>query len=402
MKHLSAYREFVKYEIYEYALQPLWDALTDCPASSERMYIDGVTIYRSLIDASQEGPGREGLIDTLMLIYDQRMEYFGGEGNVLGRKGRDLLNYRGTDIEQVEKAYAMLKKSIEMEGLQSKESVLLLSVSSSIRLNKMNILDDNQVIEDYFEVIGILDQLDGKSSRGEKTRARVDEIMLKEDILSCEALDLHFDARFEQSKNDKTFLKKVITFYSASGCERSDIYAAAFENLYRMEPSPESAHDLAILFITRNDFQNAAMYLKEALQDENPGGETRAEWNYELAVVSSANKDYCKAIDYAREAISLKSNYGKAYIQLGDAFIASRDRLGDDFQQRTAFWAAADMYEKAALVDPSLEAETRQKLTDYSVQYPNQEDVFFHDIKDGDSYLVKGCINEYTTVRSRK
>ena len=29
-------------------------------------------------------------------------------------------------------------------------------------------------------------------------------------------------------------------------------------------------------------------------------------------------------------------------------------------------------------------------------------ETFFRDLKDGDSYQVKGCINEYTTVRSRK
>ena len=76
--------------------------------------------------------------------------------------------------------------------------------------------------------------------------------------------------------------------------------------------------------------------------------------------------------------------------------------LGDDFEQRAAFWAAADQYTKAAMVNPSLEAEANQKLTDYEGQYPNNEEVFFRDMKDGDSYQVKGCINESTTVRSRK
>ncbi|GAG01450.1 unnamed protein product, partial [marine sediment metagenome] len=101
-------------------------------------------------------------------------------------------------------------------------------------------------------------------------------------------------------------------------------------------------------------------------------------------------------------AIKLKSDYGKAYILLGDSFIASRDNLGDDFQQRTAYWVAADMYKKATSVDPSVAEETNQKLTDYAGQYPNNEDIFFRDIEDGDPYLVGGCINEYTTVRSSK
>jgi hypothetical protein len=262
LKHLSAYREFVRLKLPQYALPPLWAAMNECPASSEKMYVDAVNIYRKLIEETPEGPMREGRIDTLLQIYEQRMEYFGGEGNVLGREGRDLLTYRGDDMDAVQKAYDMLKRSIVLEGKKSKEAVLLLSVSSSITLNRAEIIDDNQVIEDYLRVVAILDQLEGRSSRWEKTRATVDEIMLKEDILTCETLDNYFEPLFELSKDDISFLKKVNNFYRTTGCELSDINARATESLYELEPGPESAHKLAILFITRNEFEKAAEYLK--------------------------------------------------------------------------------------------------------------------------------------------
>ncbi|MEN8227655.1 MAG: hypothetical protein ABFS38_05830 [Bacteroidota bacterium] len=401
-RYLSAYRSFFNYKLYEDAYDSWWNVFNRCPASSEMMYVDGVTMYRSFIEAAPHGPVREGLIDTLMLIYDRRMEYFGGEGNILGRKGGDLLSYRGADIEEVRNAYEMFKKSIELQGKESREPVMFLFISAGISLNKQDIIDANQVIEDYLTVIGILDQLEGRSSRWERTRATIDEIIIKENILSCEALNHHYETQFEQNKDNKAFLEQVITIYTTAGCDRSNIYVAASENLYSIEPGPQSAHHLAVLFITRSDFEKAAGYLQEAVQGENIDNETRAGWYYELAVINSASKEYCKAIEYAREAINLKSNYGKAYILLGDTFIASRDNLGDDFQQRTAFWAAADMYKEASSVDPSVAEESNQMLTDCAGQYPNSEDIFFHDIKEGDSYLVGGCINEYTTVRSSK
>ena len=137
-----------------------------------------------------------------------------------------------------------------------------------------------------------------------------------------------------------------------------------------------------------------------AVVGENIDNETRGEWYYELALVTRYNKKYCDAITYAREAVALKVDLGKAYIVLGDAIIDSRDNLGDDFETRTAFWVAADKYAKAKAVDPTVAAEATKKLNDYAGQYPNHEEVFFRDMKDGDSYQVKGCINEYTTVRS--
>ena len=401
-KHISAYRTFFKIDLYEYALETWLKAFNDCPAFSEMMYLDGVTMYRSFIKDAPEGPQREGLIDTLMLIYDRRMENFGGEGNVLGRKARALLTYRGAEIEQVQIAYQMLKKSIELEGKESQDAVMLLLISTSITLNQAGMMDNSQVIEDYFLVNGILDQIEGRSSRRDRTRTSIDELMLQEDILSCEALDSYYEPQFEQNKNDLSFLKKLIKVYTMSVCDRSEIFAAASENLYSLEPSPESAHNLAIIFITRKDYNKAEGFLKEAVLGENIKDLTKAEWYYELALINSNAKKYCEAIEYAREAVKLDENLGKAYILLGDAFIATRDKLGDDFQQRTAFWAAADKFSKAASVDPSLAAEARQKLTAISLQYPSNEEAFFRDLKEGDFYMVRGCINEKSTVRSRE
>ena len=399
--HLSGYREFLKINLYQYARVPWLKAFNNCPESSEKMYVDGVTIYRNFLETAPDGPAREGLIDTLMLIYDRRMEYFGGEGNVLGRKGRDLLNYRSADIDQVQKAYEMLEKSIELQGDKSQESVMLLFISAGIMLNNNQLIDDSKVLDDYLLVIGIIEPLEKRSSRWKKTRETIDEIIVKEDILNCETLDLYYEPQFEQNRTNKAYLETVIKLYGVSACNRSDIYLAASENLYEIEPGPESAHNLGILFITRNDNEKAASYLKEAVKGENIDTETRAQWYYELALVSLANKDYCESMEYAREAISLKSNFGAVYIVLGDAFIGSRDKLGDDFQQRTAYWAAADMYSKAASLDPSVAEEARQRLTDNAGQYPSSEDVFFRDIKVGDPFRVGGCINEDTSVRSR-
>ena len=400
--NISIYREFYKIDLYKDAIGPWRKVFNECPSTSERMYVEGVQMYRKFIEEAPEGPEREALIDTLMLIYDRRMEHFGGEGNVLGRKGRDLLNYRRNDMDQVYQAYEMLKRSIELDQKESTDAVMILFISASISLNKAGKIDDNQAIEDYFMVTGLLDQLVGKSSRWDRAKATIDENELNSGILTCEALNRYYEPIFEQNQENKEFLEKVITFYTASGCDRSDIYVAASEKLYQIEPGPESAHNLAILFIAKNDYQKAAGYLEEAVQGEEIDPATKALWYYELAVVSSANGEYCKAIENAREAIDLKSDYGKAYIILGDAFIASRENLGDDFQERTAFWAAADMYTRAASVDPSVADEARRKLNDYASQYPDREDIFFRDMNEGDSYRVAGCINQTTTVRGRK
>lgn len=411
IKNLSLYREFFKHNNYKDAIQPWRQVFGECPASSERMYVEGITMYRKFIEASSVYARTQELIDTMMLIYDRRLEYYGGggkEGNILGRKGVDLMRYRrlgmdgSVDADVVEEAYNILKRSIELDKNKSKEATMHTFISSGITLNQKNRIDDGQVIEDYFMVTEIIDGLLNKSSRWPKAKDRIDDNMIKSGILTCDALNNYYEPQFEANKEDRDFLEKVIKFYNASNCDRADLYVDASEQLYKIDPGPESAHQLGILLIAKSDFDRAAFYMKMAVAGEDLDNETRAEWSYELAVVLVANKDYCEAITYAREAVARKPDYGKAWMLLGDAIIHSRDNLGDDFERRTAFWVAADKYAKAKAVDPSVAAEANKKLNDYAAQYPNHEEVFFRDLKDGDSYQVRGCINEYTTVRSRK
>jgi tetratricopeptide (TPR) repeat protein len=402
IKNLSLYREFFKHNNYKDAIGPWRKVFGECPASSERMYVEGTTMYRSFIESATSPERKDELIDTMLLIYDRRAQYFRGEANILGRKGIDLLRYRRTDIEAVDEAYGYLKRSIELAQNKSRDAVMVTFMSASITLNKAGKKDDNTVIEDYFMVTTIIDKLLNKSSRWPRAKASIDDNMLKSGLLTCDALNSYFEPQFEANKTDRTFLEKVINFYETTGCDRSDMYVAASEQMYEIDPGSESAHQLARLFMVKSDYKKAANYLKMAVTDDNIDNDSRAEWYYELAVVSVANRDYCDAIRYAREAVGLNSDHGKAYIIMGDAIIATRDNLGDDFEQRTAFWVAADKYAKAKSVDPTVASDANRKLDDYSSQYPNHEEVFFRDMQDGDSYQVKGCINEYTTVRSRK
>ncbi len=398
--NISGYREFFAYELYTYAREPWKKAFNDCPDVSEKMYVDGVTMYRTFIDTTPDASVREGLIDTLMLIYDRRMEHFGGEGNVTGRKGFDLLTYRRSDPASVQEAHALLKRSIELEGVKSREPVLLNFISASITLKRQDLISGSEVIADYMLISGVLDQLTGTSSRWRRTRSTLNEIMQKERIFTCEALDAYFQPRFEQHNTEFSFLIEMLSYYNTASCNEGDLYLAAREELYRADPGPESAHDLAILYIAREDYDKATQYLTMAVIGDDIDNITLAEWFYELAVVSSARTDYCDAISYAREAIANKKDLGKAYLTLGDAIIASGSGLEDEFERRAAYWVAADKYREGATVDPSVSEEAMKKLSVLSEHYPDKEEIFFRDLKEGDSHLVRGCINEYTTVRS--
>ena len=240
-KLLSTYREFFKWKEYDLALESWTVLFNEYPDASEKLYVDGVTMYRKFIEDASEGQAREARIDTLMLIYDQRMEVFGGEGNILGRKGNDLLRYRSSDMDQVQAAYDMLKQSLELQGTESRDAVMRNFISAGLILNQEEIIDNARIIEDYFLVNNLLDLLEGTSSRWERTRASIDDMILQRDILSCVGLDLYFATRFDNNSEDRDLLEKMTFYYSDVGCKESDLYIAAVENLHNIDPGPESA-----------------------------------------------------------------------------------------------------------------------------------------------------------------
>jgi len=403
LMNLSLYKEFFKHNNYNDAIGPWRKVFAECPASSEAMYVDGVKMYKKFVSGEKNPDVQEALIDTIMLIYDRRMEYYDDSANVLGRKAIDLLRYRKDNLESIEQAYNYLKMSIEIDPEEARDAVVILFVNSSVSLNKAGVLTTDQAIEDYFMASEIIDaQLESSpgNRRWERAKESVDDFMLEAGILDCESLNKYYEPRFEANKNDEEFLNKMIDFYYGSACDRSDMYAQASEQLYKIDPSHESAYKLARLFVAKDDYEKASKYYKEATSGDTDN-ETLADYYYELAQVTRVMGNTCEAINYAREAVKNNPNYGEAYILLGDLYIESRTNLGEDFEQRTAFWAAADKYIEAKNVDGSVADDANSRINDYVAQYPDKEAIFFRTLKEGDSYLVKGCINEYTTVRPR-
>ena len=266
IKNLSLYREFFKHSNYKDAIAPWRVVFGSCPASSERMYVEGITMYRSFIDSESNPLTKGQLIDTMLLIYDRRIQYFGGEGNVLGRKGIDLLRYRlhnnegDIDVESVNDAYADLKRSIDLQKNKTRDAVMVTFINSSVTLNDKGEIDDNQTIEDYFMVTEIIDGLLDKSSRWPKAKKNIDELMLASGLLTCDALDKYFVPQYEANKTDKDFLENVIKFYSSAGCDRANVYVNASEQMYEIDPGPESAHQLAVMFMLKADYEKAADY----------------------------------------------------------------------------------------------------------------------------------------------
>ena len=116
----SLYYEFYKQwkssnyknDSWKDAVQPWKWVFINCPKSTINIYLHGEKLVEELIKKESDKDKKEKYIDTLMLVYDKRIQHFGKEGYVLGKKGVDLYKLRPTAYEG---AYEILKKSITLE-----------------------------------------------------------------------------------------------------------------------------------------------------------------------------------------------------------------------------------------------------------------------------------------------
>ena len=114
-----------------------------------------------------------------------------------------------------------------------------------------------------------------------------------------------------------------------------------------------------------------------------------------------------KARAQFRKAIEARSDYGRAYIAIGDLYTtAVSDCSGSELSRsdKAVYWAAVDKYQKAKEVDSAVSSTANSKINTYRKYFPTQEDIFYRDEWDeGGSFMIDyGCyswIGETTTVR---
>ena len=184
------------------------------------------------------------------------------------------------------------------------------------------------------------------------------------------------------------------------GCEGEAFYLKCSEQLFTLEPSSAAALALARSFKkSGNDSKATSYYLKAA--DLATDDKDKVDIYINLAKTSKNAKEYSKVREYARKALAINPNNGVAYILIGDAYAASATSCGTGKLGRGGVYlAAVDKYIKARSVDPSVTSEANEKISKYTAYFPVKENVFFLNLKDGDSYSVGCWIGETTTIRT--
>ena len=408
IKYLSYYSEYYKQKIYDSAIPNWRKAYQLCPPTSRYTLLqNGTTLIKRLIQQNAKNPAyRAALVDSLMTIYDQRVQYWPKYATTsLNNKASDIYNYMK---KEPMKMYEGLTEIISINKAATTPNVFLFQVNTAIDLYKDGILEPETVINAYETAIAYLAEAqpknDAEKSAVEKTVADVENLFISSQVASCENLLELFGPRYEADPQNLDLAKNIVRMMSVTeGCTDNDLFLNAVTTMYNLEPSHTSAYFLYKLYSSRSDVANAVKYMEEAISAAESDSETDANYSFELAAFCYKNGKNADAVAYAQKAIELSDALdGKAYMLMGTIW-GSIVCPGNDIEQRAKYWVAVDYMNKAKNADETLAEDANNYIRQYSAYYPQTAEAFMYDVTDGQSYTVSCAgMRATTTVRTQK
>ncbi len=411
MSLITLERQFYEQKDYKSALGPWRKLYKTYPKSNENIYIHGLKMYRSFIEATKDHTTKYKYIDTLMNIYDHRIKYFNRKGLNIGNQGIDYLKYtleneNLTDEQKKqiwEKGYGYVSESTKLQKDTTDAVVLLLLMQTTRGLYSVGKFDKEKVIESYDVASKYLNKHLGKEPTNAdiiNIRDIVDQIFQSSGAADCEALISIYGPKFDQIAANIEDLKKMIRMLDRQKCDASPLFAKASEKLYSLEPSAEAAYNMARLFVKADQLDKAETYYKQAI-DLEKDPINLAKYYLELGQLNFSKPQVARG--YLKKSIENNPSAGKAYIMLGDIYAHNSKSYGEsDFEKTLVFLVACDYYAKAKKADASVEAEANQKIATYSQYFPPKEEIFFNGMTVGQSYTLGGWIGETTTIREKR
>ena len=408
MKYLSYYTEYYKQKNYDSALPNWRKAYNLCPPTARYSLLsDGTTLLKRVIQQNQKNPVyKEQLVDSLMKIYDERIQYWPKYAtSSLNNKALDMYNFMK---DEPKKLYEGLTDAVSKLGTKARPNVYLFQINTAVDLYKDGQLDPESVISAYETAVANIGKMTPKNDVEKRSNDKVVEdiesLFITSQVASCDNLIALFTPRYEADSQNLDLAKNIVRMMSLTeGCTDNDLFLNAVTTMYNLEPSFTSAYYLYKLYAGRGDVDNAVKFMTEAINSPESDAAADAGYQFELAAFCYKNGQNAKAFNAAQQAVELDPSIaGKAYLLMGTIW-GSVVCSGNDIEQRAKYWVAVDYMNKAKAADETLAEDANNYIRQYAAYYPQTAEAFMYDVTDGQSYTVScGGMRAVTTVRTQK
>jgi predicted negative regulator of RcsB-dependent stress response len=396
-------KESVDNKDYKAAAGYLKQLLDQAPKGAQGIYTNGIKLYKTLINTAKTEEQRNVYIDSLLYVYDVRLQAFAnhsryGKDYILDRKAREYLTYKPEDREGVRKIFTEAIAATEEKTGKANQELVAIYFSNLCEDYKNNLVDATIVISEYDRFSPLFEGAEGEAA---ELKNQFDTAFGASGAASCENLESLFSKKLAEKPEDVALLGQAVSLMSRAQCN-SDFFFNTAEKFYSLKPSSETALFLAQGFQGRSEFDKAMKYLNEALAAETDNAE-RAKLYTRIGLISIQTGDHSNAMNAAKEIKTLEPTNGYAPYIMAQCYAAT---ASGDFSAQAGYWAAYDTMNQAIELlgsEPAIQDAAKKMASAYRGSFPTKEECFFNEVSAGARYTVtKGFASGVsTTVRYR-
>lgn len=380
--------------------------LQNCPEATLNTFTRGTTLYKNRINRARNLDEKRRLVDSLILIHDLRIEYFGdhpeyGRDYILDIKARDVSKYCSSDRELLRETYkaavdaAIEAKTVKLDIAAMYFKTICEDFAYDDNITSEMILNEYERLTPYFDAATDEKGLDNKKT--------FEDSFASSGAANCDNLEALFSAKLEANPNDTELLAQAVALMSRASCS-SNFFLDITERYYTVSPSSETALFLAQAFQSRKQNDKALKYLREALAVETDPTKKES-LLAQVAITELSTNNYSKAAEAARALHSINPQNGYSYFVLGQCY-ASSSCASDKIGGASVYWAAYDAMSQAVDLlshEPEVQKVARSLASAYRSAFPSQETCFFAELSAGQGYTVSCgfASGKRTTVRYR-
>lgn len=412
------YKDLLKMKKYEEAYKHWLVAYTLAPSSNGRIkyqFDDGVAIYKEFFNVSDSIEQKKAFVDSVMVVYDKRVECFGEAAYIAGRKAFDMYYYF-REYSDADTMLALFKKHMDVK----REKADYFVINPFTKLLVDGVADSTITMEEGQKYANLLLEAIayGVANCSKDCDAwKVVSSYAPDRLESLEALDGFYDCNYYIEKYYPVFLENpedcetINMVYSrmlrgncSTNDERLVAVKTAKDQLCKKQVA-EGPLRLGFDAYQSGKYSKAVKHFDEFV-NATEDNTKKIKYNMVIAKIYYRDlKNFSRSRKYARAALSINPNLGEAYILIGKLYASSGPICGPGtgWDSQIVTWPAIDKWIKAKQVDRTVAKEANNLINTYQRYMPSKEDVFLRPtINENDPFYVGCWIKENTTVRTAK
>ena len=396
------YKVNLQLEEWEKAWTSLQWLYENRPELHPSIYKDAVKVVEKILEAEgMESARTPGMEDSLLWIFDRRIELFDESTEIVDRKAYTAFKR----YYKYPSRYALLDELFSDAYAASGDNMSTFMLTPYMSLAKFyhQSRPEEMPAEKVLDIHGkISAALEAKAAAGSETPAQIKKEQDKVDalltsignILSCEFIEETLVPKLEANPEDLNVAKKIFTYSLKAKCSDQPYFTAAGEVIYENDPTYNLAAALGNKYMASDEYGKALEYFTRS--NELAGSdEERYESYINQASALAKMGQKVNARKMALNALSVKPGDTKAYNIIGNLYFTSFDDCRSDeskVMDRAVFIAAYNMYEKAG---------NQEQMAATMAQFPSKEEIFNEGYEQGDVVDLGCWIGESVALKTR-